>query len=311
MPGPKRTVVKIPMNATLQEAQEIIAKLTGIPIPEVLIDKDYFNQQNEVKSLRVLIDPFFSQLEGDNTAEGSKKRRELIDFGKYILKSQRKIAILECSERPDFIIDFEGRRIGVEHTGVFNANVVAEISMYKKIVKEAEDLVRKKNPKMTGLFNIFLSVDAVTTEKRNSEYLSKAEKKLIHKQNKALPDWISTQVEAVFNKIEYETSAIFNKIVAADHKTLEIVLAEDYLLEDLSTEDIVDTITKKELKIDYYKTSQNLDACWLFVVIDGASSSSSFKILADKLPINQFAPFEETIIFNMFDGSYFFFPIKS
>src|SRR5690606_27527896 len=90
-------------------------------------------------------------------------------------------------------------------------------------------------------------------------------------------------------------------IIQSDHPIVEITLGEDYWLTELSSESISETILKKEEKIDFYKVSKGIEKCWLLIVIDGASSASSFNILLEKMPRNLVA-FDRVYIFDNFKG---------
>lgn len=211
----------------------------------------------------------------------------MIDLGKFIdcLGLASSIEIVECGEQPDFIIRFQDELIGVEHTGIYDAEVVAEIKKIKKIIDKCQNKLRNSRNDIKGLFNII-----VVPSKLKGQLNSK-ESEIIQ----SICDFIIAEHQHK----EIRKPAFIADVIKTQHSVLELTLGEDYWLAELTSDAIVKTISKKENKIDTYKSLKNINKCWLLIVIDGASSASSFNINLDTLPMH-LTPFDRIYIFDNF-----------
>lgn len=195
---------------------------------------------------------------------------------------------MECGEQPDFIIKFQNELIGIEHTGIYDDDVVAEIKTLKKIIGKCQEKLSNEHIEITGLFNIIVIP-------------SKLKGQLPLKETEVIQT-ICDYIIAKQKNAEIKKPDFIADVIRTQHPIIELTLGEDYWLAELSPEAIAKTILKKENKIDTYKSLKGLSKCWLLVVIGGASSASSFNIQLDSLPMH-LTPFDKIYIFDNFKGA--------
>jgi hypothetical protein len=114
-------------------------------------------------------------------------------------------------------------------------------------------------------------------------------------------DTINDYIIATFDNIVTEKPGFISEVIHTENPRLELTLGEKYWLAELTTEAISKTISKKEAKIDTYKSLKEIKECWLLIVIDGASSDSSFEIKLKRLPTH-LTQFDKVFIFDNFKG---------
>lgn len=162
----KRRTAKISGDASQEEIRSLLANWRGIPYGQVdpqEVENAHAELQKQSKNkaeVRAIIEPFYSELKGNPGTDDAKKLSELITIGRFIRQIDWPIRILECSERPDFIIEFQGRRVGVELTQLFDEGSVREIADLKSIVRTVEDKLRSYKPDI-GLLNLYLDAGQI------------------------------------------------------------------------------------------------------------------------------------------------------
>lgn len=289
----RRFVGNVSDDNPIEGIINLIAKMTGVNPSEIQLSDEMIasiqQQQSEKLEIKKIITPFFDELKSQNTKDSIKKAYELIDLGKFIYysKQQNEIEIVECGEQPDFIIKYQNELIGIEHTGIYDEEVVAEIKTLKKIISKCQEKLKNERSEISGLFNIIVIP-------------SKLKGQLPFKEPEIIQN-ICDCVVAKHENSEINKPDFIAEITQTQHQIIELTLGEDYWLAELTPEAIAKTIAKKESKIDTYKSQKGLSKCWLLIVIDGASSASSFNIQLDSLPMH-LTPFDKIFIFDSFKG---------
>jgi hypothetical protein len=289
----RRFVGKVSDDNPIDGIINLLAKMTGINPSEIHLSEEMManiqQQQNEKLEIKKIINPFYEEFKSQNTKDSNKKLYELIDLGKFIyyLGQESEIVIVECGEQPDFVIKFGNELIGIEHTGIYDDAVVAEIKTLRKIIGKCQEKLRSERSEFTGLFNVIV----IPSQLKGQLPLKEADVV------QTICDYIIAQQE----NIETKKPDFIADIIRTQHPITELMLGEDYWLADLTPEAIAKTILKKENKIDTYKSLKGLSKCWLLIVIDGASSASSFNIQLDNLPMH-LTPFDKIYIFDNFKG---------
>lgn len=178
--------------------------------------------------------------------------------------------------------------IGFEHTGIYDDAVVAEIKTLKKIISRCQVKLSIEHSEIIGLFNI------IVIPSKLKEQLALKETEIIQ----TICDYIIAKQEIT----EIKKPEFIADVIRTQHPIIELTLGEDYWLAELTPEAIAKTIAKKENKIDTYKSLKGLSKCWLLIVIDGATSASSFNIQLDNLPM-YLTPFDKIYIFDNLRGA--------
>lgn len=289
----RRFVGKISNDNPIEGIITLIAKMTKVKASEVQIPKEMIasiqQQQKEKLEIKRIINPFYDELKSQNTKDSNKKVYELIDLGKFIYYSaqEKDIEIVECGEQPDFVIRYQNEIIGIEHTGIYDEEVVAEIKTLKKIIAKCQEKLKNEHNEIIGLFNVIV----IPTKLKGH---------LPFKESEVIQN-ICEFIVAKHGNLEINKPEFIADITQTQHQIVELTLGEDYWLSELTPEVIAKAIAKKESKISIYKSLKTLDKCWLLIVIDGASSVSSFNIQVDSLPMH-LTLFDKIYIFDNFKG---------
>lgn len=273
---------------------EDIAKMLGIPVEEVPVDllkQMEEGIQKEKKEIKFIINPFYDELM-INKNENEKKILELIDAGKFIYHYDRNLRIIECSEQPDFIIELNGEKIGLEHTQLLDQTQQHRLGKMDQLLEEVEKLVFSKNNVVTGLFNILMDTEVIKIGDRDFLSLKKNELKPYAEQ-------LANYLVSSWEKIEYPKPDFIEEIIFYPNEKLSIGIAESYLKQILNPALLEKRIDEKEKKIENYNADKGLKACWLLIVFSGKYSSSNFNFSLDSLPKDKIK-FQRIFVFNSF-----------
>ncbi|MCO5239657.1 MAG: hypothetical protein M9904_06350 [Chitinophagaceae bacterium] len=290
----RRVIGKASDDNPIEGVITLLAKMIGVNASEIQLSEEMiasiYQQQSEKLEIKKIINPFYEELKSQGTKDSKKKLYELIDLGKFIyyLAQENEIEIVECGEQPDFVIKYKNELIGIEHTGIYDDDVVAEIKTLKKIIDRCQKKLTTEHSEITGLFNIIV----IPSKLKEQLPFKKAE----------IIQTICDYIIEKHQNIETTKPDFISDVIRTQHQILELTLGEDYWLAELTPEAIGKAIVKKEGKIDTYKSLKELSKCWLLIVIDGASSASSFKIQLDSLPMH-LTPFDKIFIFDNFKGT--------
>ena len=292
----KRFVGKVSGDSSVEELINLIAKLTGQDPTEIQLSDEFlanFKLLHEQKlKIKEIINPFYDELRLLDTKDSKKKIYELIDLGKFLVysKLESDVKIIECGEQPDFLIKHLDKVIGVEHTTIYDDEIVATIRTIKKTIEKCQKKLATERAELTGLYNLIVSPIEFIKEFKLSE-------------DKTI-DKICNHIIAIHGNAETESPSFISETIYLNDVTLQVTLAEKYDLADLTPEAIAETISKKEKKVDTYRQLKKIKECWLLVVIEGASSDSSFKLSLKKLPTH-LTRFDKIFIFDNFKGQIF------
>lgn len=181
---------------------------------------------------------------------------------------------LTC-ESPDFIANFNNKKIGIELTEVINHLEIKKIeSQLNKIFRQAEILLEQEDTaKYRGVY--FLEF----------HHLSKID--LLEKQNE--------MVFSIVKSIRQNKSYGYVKKVRKSPHRRNVFITPDFtmgLFDELSSEKIIELIEKKNEKFPYYDRS--VEECWLVIVSDMNSLASRYTFIQNKENLHQIkSPFHK------------------
>ena len=181
---------------------------------------------------------------------------------------------LTC-ESPDFIANFNNKKIGIELTEVINHLEIKKIeSQLNKIFRQAEILLEQEDTaKYRGVY--FLEF----------HHLSKID--LLEKQNE--------MVFSIVKSIRQNKSYGYVKKIRKSPHRRNVFITPDFtmgLFDELSSEKIIELIEKKNEKFPYYDRS--VEECWLVIVSDMNSLASRYTFIQNKENLHQIkSPFHK------------------
>jgi len=218
------------------------------------------DSQIEKEGLGKIINPII-----DKYNLSQKERLEVCQIGKFVYKIDSEINIIDKPEppRPDFIIKYKSKLVGLEHTRIFTKNA-DNYNRTKSIIDYSETIYKKKFPedKVHGIISV---------NNDNLEY----------KQNekKAIATEIANYVNCVKNQIKVEKPKYIEDVRTTIHSKISFSYKEkNWEAEYLPKERLEEAIRNKEEKLSIYqKDEKEISEYWLVLLI-GSLSSASYEL---------------------------------
>lgn len=218
------------------------------------------DSQIEKEGLGKIINPII-----DKYNLSQKERLEVCQIGKFVYKIDSEINIIDKPEppRPDFIIKYRSKLVGLEHTRIFTKNA-DNYNRTKSIIDYSETIYKKMFPedKVHGIISV---------NNDNLEY----------KQNekKAIATEIANYVNCVKNQIKVEKPKYIEDVRTTIHSKISFSYKEkNWEAEYLPKERLEEAIRNKEEKLSIYqKDEKEISEYWLVLSI-GSLSSASYEL---------------------------------
>jgi len=213
-----------------------------------------------------------------NAATNNDKHLEIVDAGKFIMVTGLPIRLVEADESPDFVIEYNGERIGVEHTRLLRKSEQHAVGKAMTLLNGATNHVRQMRPDVTGLFDVSLLTDGAVYNGKEFMGLTKREMPVVAG---ILGDYIIS----LYAQTPGPAPAFVDHVAQYDNAAFSIRLSERFVRRQLETSVLAERIAEKEGNVNRYKANKGLTACWLLVVHSLSESSSSFHISPTDLPV--------------------------
>lgn len=243
-----------------------------------------------------VIQPFYDEVVQRFGAEGNKTM-ELLDVGKFVYYNKLPLRLLEVAERPDFIFEFEGERVGLEHTQLFDKAEQHRVGKVSSLLEEARKYMVRIAPDVVGLFSVGVDTERIFLNGRSFMDLPKLDLRTV-------AEALGAYVVAYEREEGVERPLFINSIKRYEQGTLSLSPERDFIREGIDKAALEERIAAKEAKIAAYKQSKNLSTCWLLVVYSSAVSSSSFHVRLEDLPSDRLL-FDRIYLMDSFTGSTF------
>lgn len=292
----KITVLKLSLLNTVEETREAIAQAMGIPVENVVLSPEQIAQiESKGKDrlqIRELIAPFYDPIEQAPGKQNAKKRKELIDIGHFLYFLNNGTRLIECGERPDFVVELEGKKVGVELTDLTDEELAAQVTILKKIFTQATEILRG-TCSATGLFNISIDPGKINFNGKSIVALTKDERSKLAGQ-------IASYIQHIMVGNHTEIPSYIDGLVTVSHNVLEIVASEPYFAQKYSEDKFVSVLQKKQKKFEAYRQESGLEQFWLLIVINGVTAESNIDITPEMLPVQHHPVFDRVYLFNFF-----------
>ena len=252
-----------------------------------MIMKKVFSDEDLVKNLSLYylnrhlkkkpIERYHRQIDNSQLHDRDKykKKAEILLLNSFLHHfPEIQFENLTC-ESPDFIANFNNKKIGIELTEVINHLEIKKIeSQLNKIFRQAEILLEEEDTaKYRGVY--FLEF----------HHLSKID--LLEKQNE--------MVFSIVKSIRQNKSYGYVKKIRKSPHRRNVFITPDFtmgLFDELSSEKIIELIEKKNEKFPYYDRS--VEECWLVIVSDMNSLASRYTFIQNKENLHQIkSPFHK------------------
>lgn len=218
------------------------------------------NSKTEKEGLGRIINPI---IEKYNLPK--KEILEVCQIGKFVYKIDSEINIVDKPKppRPDFIIKYKSKLIGLEHTRIFTENA-DNYNRTNSIIEYSETVYRNLFPEDKVYAIISILGD-------NLEY------KLSEK--KAIATTIAKYVNCIKNQVEIEKPEYIENVKTTIHSQISFSYKEkNWQAGYLTKERLEEVIRKKETRLKIYqKDEKEISEYWLVMLI-GSLSSASYEL---------------------------------
>jgi hypothetical protein len=217
-----------------------------------------------------------------------KQTIELCQVGKFITLLNKPSQIITHGDSPDFIISYNGEKIGLEHERVFKTDKVEAIKSVGKLFEDAAELFKKNYPDHKLLANCWLNTDNFTFKK------SEAEKIKVE-----ISEYIFNLVS---NNLTADKPSYIDRVRIMKHSKVNFGYNPGgNVVTNINKETLETPITKKNHLVDKYKSNSGVDKQWLLIVI-GSTSPDSFEYEASQFAVEVNSKFDRVFLMEDFNA---------
>lgn len=228
-------------------------------------DIDLTSQIQRLKHEEDLYESLIRQLlTNEKSSNARKKNTELQDLAALIvamsysdIAKPDEVKIIEVREEPDFIIQINGKTIGIELTKLHTGDAQKEGS-HKDLLSKSAALFGNKYPEIKLLANIELSDDLIVAKEKSQQ----------------LHEEISEIVHTIFNGNQPSLPNYMLRVHTMPHSGVDFELMGAGWVLNLHTSLVNRAVRNKESKIQKYRDNTNAQEIWLVPFVSGASPES-------------------------------------
>lgn len=242
--------------------------------------------------------------------DSAKKQNERFLLDRFLELQGISPARIQPLDPPDFLIDLEGREVGIELTELFirsdksrahhqptNDLLLQEIeSITDGIVSKARKIYFDAgNPPV--LLTLFFS-DRITLDKKNGDQIAKliaCQIQSMSLTNSQVADWRSSDDENEEHPLS-ESVVLMHALGVPERRFARWTVARPGLVASLTPKHLQEVIDKKAKKISVYKKIE--EEIWLLIVADRTRPSQRFSAAPD-FPLDSVSsPFTKTFYYD-------------
>lgn len=227
-----------------------------------------------------------------STKDKVKTRDEIFVFVKFMYFYSKAIHIIDgITERPDFVIECDGKKVGVELTEIeFAPKEKAKIGSLDGVLKIIDsELKLELSEDYNGIYAICFK--DVNVRKSDKEFIKKE-----------IIDYLTNnnRNNKFISRIERSPSS---------YSSIHLYYnSEGYMVHQITREDFANAIFKKEKKIEEYRINSKTANQWLIIIAKGVNESDNYSNEDEMLhEISVNSKFDKVFFFSSFDGKIFEF----
>ncbi len=241
--------------------------------------------------------------------DSAKKQHERFLLDRFLEHEGISPASIEPLDPPDFLIDFEGRKVGIEVTELFirsnksEAHSQPEEEPLLQVAESITNLIVSKARKIyfdadnpPVLSTIWFS-DRITLDKKKGDQIAQLiahQIQTMSPQTSQAVAWRSSEDENEERSLS-EWVAIIHTCRVPDLRFARWTVARPGLVATLTPKHLQEVIDKKAKKINDYKTVA--EEIWLLIVADRTRPSQKFFVMPD-FPLDSISsPFAKTFYY--------------
>ncbi len=210
--------------------------------------------------------------------EGLSKKQstELRHAGKFLSLLGDSAEIILQDDRPDFIISYEGRRIGLEHQRILKPTV-GDFKAIENIISESAKTFKLKYPDLNFLAAIYWADPNFRFTKNNSDKIKTKIADYVYEiYDKIGIDDGHSDIEIIeqFNLLTSKPDYI-EEVHLTPHSELNFYYnSGGYTISNIDQQTIQSEINKKETLVNSYRKNSNVSEQWLLLVLSTTSPHS-------------------------------------
>jgi len=213
------------------------------------------DRKNILNEIQTLLD----KIESSNLSRSDKKQKtkEIIDLGCFLYYTNRKINIIDTlSEKPDFIILQDQKRIGIELKDlVIRQEEREKEGIIKKLFDDIEKELILNGSKYHGLYEVRFFDDNQSLGKKDREDIKNEIISLITRESSK-----QTRVKSISKSLKKGVS-LYNGVGTC--------------VGNLKKQTVLEKIQSKENRIKDY-SNHKYDELWLLLILGGTTQSSDY-----------------------------------
>lgn len=233
-----------------------------------MFNLDMKNLEESLKEAKKKMDQFGNKINSiiNPFLDEKLSRKEVVEIchvGKFIAVWDETIQLVEKRESPDFVVNHQGEKIGLEVERIFNHKEVENIKSKQGLFESAAQKFQSQYPQFKLLANFGLTDNFQIKGNKKSDLIKEINEYMFAKANKN-----------ILNKPSFITGVDIMPHTGVSFNFVEGV----YMATDITETTIKDAIEKKELKFNKYKEHLGTERQWLLLVIGIGSDSYNIEI---------------------------------
>jgi hypothetical protein len=280
---------RVTENSSVELVEKILYERTGkvIKIDEQAYREEERRTDERREELIKIAGRFIDVYKNKDDPDSIKKQDEIAEVTSFIydlrMRSGSKVELIDVGERPDFVIEIDGERIGLEHTKIVNDENVAKIKNVETVFRVCGKLINSEFPDCNLLVNAVVKLADVPA------------KRVMLKECMAY-------FRSIAEGEEIEPPKYITKRIITQHKLFQIAANEDCAEVELDYDRLRRQIEGKSQKVDAYKATCGLDKISLLMINEGIGCNSNFSINLERLPDMKIG-FDKIIIHNQSENT--------
>jgi len=300
----KRTSLKLSTDINEQDMRKAIARANGIPleqVPRINVYAMLANMREQSTKVQMIIEQ--CKVRFKNEPKINEDRfEELSDIGKFILSTNKAFLIdvpAVLPEYPDFTLLFNHFKIGVEHTRLWDSKTRAIYKAAAYYIDKAEKIIAVELNHHCKTINIFIDYTKTVIGNGNFDNRNFSEE-----QKNEIPLLIANFIRSELQQTNFPKPEFISQIEVTQNKDfkIDLILAENYITNSEFSDQLLECISKKEIKAEKYRNAQNVDSLWLLVVVDDVNSFSGLDVQPHSIPEITISNFDRVWLFEKFSG---------
>lgn len=236
--------------------------------------------------------------------EGISKKQstELWHVGKFLSLLGDSAEIILQDDRPDFIISYEGRRIGLEHQRIIKPTI-ADSKAIENIISESATTFKAKYPDVNFLAAIYWGNPNFRFTKNDSDKIKTEIAEYVYEVYSRIGIYDGNSNIAIYEETNASVTKpdYIDEVHLTPYSDLEFYYNPGgYVISNINQQTLQSEISKKETLVNSYKENSKVNEQWLLLVLS-TTSPHSFHFPRDENFVTN-TSFDKVFVLEDFDN---------